>query len=236
MNVRLCSDPECNVQEPEQHSSPAECASDAHTVSTNMEDLAPATPTKPVAAVQLGSPLTPGGCTPMDTAQTTAPLAAVHAEQASANFEQPALPKQSVSADAAEDVAAGVSTPRVDSPSTSSLAGCASAAQSVQDVVEMLLAAGRTMHQAETDSSALEHPDRFDLSYCPIVGRVCLLFLETGRNQGMTFCYTSQLMPTLCATCPRIQHHITKNTRPALLLCAYWLFLKLVSVSMRSSE
>ena len=152
------------MQEPGgQHSSPAECASDAHAVSTEIEDLAPATPSKPVAAVLLGSPLTPVGCTPMDTAQPTAPLAAVHAEQSRANFEQPAQPMQPVSADSAEDAAAEVSA-RVDSPSTSSYAGCASVAQSAEDVVEMLLAAGRAMHQAQTDSFALEHPNRSDLS------------------------------------------------------------------------
>ena len=183
MNVSLCSDTVCNLQEAEKHSSPAECASDAHAVSADMEDLAPATPTKPLAAVQLGSPLTPMGCTPMDTALPTAPVAAVHAEQASASFEQSAQPKQLVSADAAEDVEAGLSTPRVDR--TSSSAGCASAAQSVEDVVEMLLTAGRVMHQAETESSALDHPDRFDLP-CPFFGRVCLLFITTKRNKGIT--------------------------------------------------
>ena len=173
MNVRLCSDIVCNLQEPGQHSSPAECASDAHAVSTDIDELAPAMPTKPLAAVQLGSPLTPVGCTPMDAAQPTAPVAAVHAEQASAKFEQTAQPKQPVSADAAEDVEAEVSTPRVDR--TSSFAGCASAAQSVEDVVEMLLAAGRVMHQAETESSALEQPDRFGLSYILFCGCVCLV-------------------------------------------------------------
>ncbi|KAL0042280.1 hypothetical protein WJX77_008246 [Trebouxia sp. C0004] len=169
-------------QEPGQHRA-AECASDARAVSTDMEDLAPATPTKPVAAVLLGSPRTPVGCTPMETAQPTAPvaaavhaeqasaisgqpaqptapLAAVHAEQASANSEQSAEPKPPVCAHAAEDVAAELSTARVGSPSTTNFAGCASAAQSVEHVVEMLLAAGRAMHQAETEASAVEHPDR----------------------------------------------------------------------------
>ena len=186
MNVSLCSGIECHLQEPGQHSSPVECASDAHAVHTDIEDLAPATPTKPVAAPLLEFPLTPVGCTPMNTAQPTAPVAAVHAEQASAKFEQPAQPKQPVSAVAAEDVEAGLSTATVDSPSTSSCAGCASAAQSVEDVVEMLLTAGRAMHQAQTEGSALEHPDRFDLSHSPIFGRVCLLFIQPRRNKGMT--------------------------------------------------
>jgi len=153
-----------------------------------MEDLAPATPTKPVAAIQLGSPITPVGCTPMDTAQPTAAPAAVHAEQASANFEQPAQPKQPVSADAAEDVEAELSTPAVDSPSTSSFAGCASAAQSVENVVEMLLAAGRAMHQAETEGSALEQPDRFDLSSSLFPYLFVLCFKreeEEYRNTGI---------------------------------------------------
>jgi len=186
MNVSLCSDTVCNVQEPGQHSSPAECAFDAHAVSTDMEDLAPATPTKPVAAGLLGSPLTPVGCTPVDTAQPTAPLAAVHVEQARANFEQPAQPKQPVCAHAAEDVEAGLSTATVDSPSTSSSAGCASAAQSVEDVVEMLLAAGRAMHQAQTDSSALEHPD--SLTFLTVFFCCCgkLLFIPKKWNKRVT--------------------------------------------------
>lgn len=182
MNVSLCSDTGCNLQEAGQHSSPAECVSSAHAESADMEDLAPATPTKPLAAVSLGFPFSPVGRNPMDTAQPTAPVAAVHAEQASANFEQPAQPKQPVSAHAAEDVEAASSAPRLDRTST----GCSSAAQSVEDVVEVLLAAGRAMHQADTEGSALEHPDRFDLFRSPIFGRVCLLSIQTKRNKGVT--------------------------------------------------
>ncbi len=232
MNVRLCSGIECHLQEPGQHSGPAECASDAHAVPTDIEDLAPATPTKPVAAVLLGSPLTPVGCTPMDMALPTASLAAVHAKQASAKFEQAAQPKQP---DCAEDVEAELSTPRVDR--TSSFAGCASAAQSVEDVVETLLTAKNTMHQAETEGSALQHPDRFDLSYCPIFVVSVFCLQKTRRTQETTQ-RTSSAHVNTCRSVQLCLHaavHSQTHDACPVAVCIL-VVLEPRSVSMRSGE
>lgn len=134
-------------------------------VSTDIEDMAPATPTKPVAALLLQSPTSPMDCHPVNAVQhseASQPFSVATPEDAEAGcaqFKDAAQQLQSDSADAARTVGAALSEP-AHGADTGSLTGCGLDARPVEDVITALVEAGRAMKDADSESSASEQPHR----------------------------------------------------------------------------
>lgn len=152
-------------------------AQQASAVSTDMEDLAAATPPKPGPALLLPSPapspVSPVSCAPVTAAEPTVcrpaeharPIASLpaehaeHAEQDSLKCGPVAQPQQASGADATEYAAAEAS-PAVVHGCTRSATSAGIARQSVEEVVEKLLKSGQAMHQAESEARAPQQADR----------------------------------------------------------------------------